>query len=204
VAGSQNLLVTADLPGVTSRIVEQHYGNGVVVPWTSGAAGDQNPIYAVMEDPNSGRIQPMDAMGQILAEEVIRVADNIDRMTSRATVQGGQNVVSVPGKQQNQYSSTADYTFIDADPLDIRLTILRVGPVVFGGVSGEVLTRIGKRFKEESPFRESIMITHCNGAVGYLPDDNAYERPGYEIIVSRVKEGAESAIVNGLLDLIEK
>lgn len=204
VGGSNNLRITADLPGVTSRLVEQHYGNGVVVPWTSGAAGDQNPIYAVLDEPNSGRIQPMDALGRILGEEVIRVAENVGRMTSRASIQGGQKVVLVPGKEQNEYSATADYRFVDTDPLEIRLSTLKVGHVVFGGVSGEVLTRIGHRFKAESPFKETMMITHCNGASGYLPDDKAYERPGYEITVTRAKAGAESAIVNGLIDLIEE
>jgi len=30
------------------------------------------------------------------------------------------------------------------------------------GVSGEVLDRIGTRLKNESPFRNSIMVTHTN------------------------------------------
>jgi len=37
--------VTGDLPGATSRYVEMHYRNKPVALWTSGAAGDQNPIY---------------------------------------------------------------------------------------------------------------------------------------------------------------
>jgi len=204
VAGSQSLLVTGDLPGATSLVVEEHYGNDVVVPWTSAAAGEQNPIYAVLDDPHGGRIDPLNVMGQILGEETIRVADNIGRMTNRVAIQGGQKVVSVSGKEQNAYSPTAEYTFVEADPLDIRLSVLRVGPVVFGCVSGEVLTRIGKRFKNESPFSNSMMITHCNGASGYIPDDKAYEKPSYEITVSRAKEGAEQAVVNGLIELIEK
>lgn len=206
VAGPENLHITADLPGATSRLVEQHYGDGVIVPWTSGAAGDQNPIYAILDDPHDGGIQlygsPMNAQAKILGEEVIRVAENMERMASNASIRGGQKVVSVPGKERNQYNPTANYTFVDADPLDIRLTMLKVGHVAFGGVSGEVLTRIGKRFKAESPFSESIMITNANGASGYLLDDKAYERPGYEFTSTRAKEGAEDAIVNGLIDLM--
>src|SRR5262245_4457227 len=39
VLGQGNLQVSSDLPGATSRVVETHYGDGVVSPWTSSAAG---------------------------------------------------------------------------------------------------------------------------------------------------------------------
>ncbi len=49
-----------------------------------------------------------------------------------------------------------------------------------------------------------MMVTHCNGSVGYLPNDEAYKDVSYEILSSRVKPGcAESAIVNGLLEMME-
>lgn len=202
VGGPGNLLLSGDLPGATSRVVENYYGSEVVVPWTSGAAGDQNPIYAVLDNPNGGGIDPLNSMGQILGEEVIRVSENIKRKTTGATIRGAQKVVNVPGKERNEFDYSSNYKFKDADPLDIRLSTLEVGHIVFGCVSGEVLTQIGKRFKSESPFSNSIMVTHCNGSSGYLPDDEAYERPGYEIAVSRAKEGAETAIIDGLIDLL--
>lgn len=204
VGGSNNLHITADLPGATSRIVEEHFGNGVVVPWTSGANGDQNPIYAMQDEPNGGRIQPLDALGKILGEEVIRVAENIDRMNESANIRGAQKVVSVPGKEQNDYSPTADYRYVDADPLKIRLTMLMVGQVAIGCISGQTMARVGKLFKAESPMSESLMINLCNGRSGYLPDKEAYERPGYEITVSRAKSGAGNAVINGLIELIEE
>jgi len=38
-------LVSGDLPGATSRYLEQHLGGDAVALWTSGAAGDQNPVF---------------------------------------------------------------------------------------------------------------------------------------------------------------
>ncbi|RYG81143.1 hypothetical protein EON77_07820, partial [bacterium] len=38
-------LVSGDIPGATSRYLEDALGDEVVALWTSGAAGDQNPIY---------------------------------------------------------------------------------------------------------------------------------------------------------------
>jgi len=53
------------------------------------------------------------------------------------------------------------------------------------------------------PLEPTIMVTHANGAIGYIPDDDAYDQVSYEITSTRLKRGcAESAIVNGLLDLM--
>lgn len=45
VFGAKNLKLTADLPGAASVRVERHYGGKTVAIFSSGAAGDQNPIY---------------------------------------------------------------------------------------------------------------------------------------------------------------
>jgi para-nitrobenzyl esterase len=37
--------VSADIPGAASRYIEESFGDAVVALWSSGAAGDQNPIY---------------------------------------------------------------------------------------------------------------------------------------------------------------
>jgi len=37
--------VSGDVPGAASRYVEESFGDRVVALWSSGAAGDQNPIY---------------------------------------------------------------------------------------------------------------------------------------------------------------
>jgi neutral ceramidase len=38
-------LISGDIPGATSRYLEEHQGGNFVALWTSGAAGDQNPVY---------------------------------------------------------------------------------------------------------------------------------------------------------------
>ena len=80
-----------------------------------------------------------------------------------------------------------------------------IDDIALAGVSGEVLTMIGQRLKKESPFNFTMMVTHANGSVGYIPNDAAYEQPSYEIKSTRFKPGcAEGAIVNGLLDMMDQ
>jgi len=43
--------LSPDFPGVASRWVEQAFDDRVVAIWTSGAAGDQNPLYLRLSEP---------------------------------------------------------------------------------------------------------------------------------------------------------
>lgn len=198
VLGQANLQISSDLPGATARFIEQHYGNKVVSPWTSGTSGDQDPIYRTGTD-----FRNVAALGQILGEEVIRVSDKI-KTSARARIRGMQSVVSCPGKRTVQAPGPGrEYKYEDADPVSIRLSLLVINDIAITGVSGEVLTNIGLRLKKESPFTRTIMVTHCNGSSGYLADDAAYDQVSYEITTTRVKRGcAEDAIVDGLLKIM--
>ena len=224
VMGPENYQITGDLAGATSRFVERHYlgedrprsdagarlrlrpeektsDEGVVALWTSGAAGDQNPItMASGED-----FTLVDALGKILGEEVVRVAGAI-RTSPEARIWGAQQVVTCPGRRVDAGSRPRlNYQFTDADPVNIRLGLMMIGNVALAGVSGEVLTVIYQHLAKESPFRNTVMVTHANGSSGYIPNDAAFDLPGYEVTTSRLKPGcAENAIVNGFLDLMKR
>jgi len=198
VLGQGNLQISSDLPGSTARFVEQHFGDKIVAPWTSGTSGDQDPIYRTGTD-----FRNVAALGRILGEEVIQVADSI-KTSPRARVRAMQSVVTCPGKRTVQAPGPGrEYKWEDADPVSIRLSLLVINDIAITGVSGEVLTNIGLRLKKESPFTRTIMVTHCNGSSGYLPDDAAYEQVSYEITTTRVKPGcAENTIIDGFLRML--
>jgi hypothetical protein len=224
IMGPENYQITGDLAGATSRFVEQHYlgndrprsdagprlrltpeeratGDGPVALWTSGAAGDQNPVsMASGED-----FTLVDGLGKMLGEAAIRAASAV-KTTPMVSIRGAQSVVTCPGRRVEPGSTPrTDYTFTDADPVDIRLGLVTINDVVLAGVSGEVFTLIGQRLQRESPSRRVVMVTHTNGSSGYIPNDAAFEPVSYEVTASRLKPGcAEGAIVNGFLQLIER
>ena len=75
--------------------------------------------------------------------------------------------------------------------------------VALTGVSGEVFTHIYQHLKKESPFNDTVMVTHANGSSGYIPSDDAFEPISYEVTTSHLKPGcAEPGIVNGLLEMM--
>ena len=222
IMGSKNYQITGDLAGAASRFVETYYlgeiesrsdsgprlrlapqervgSSGMVALWTSGAAGDQNPI--TMEPGEDFSL--VNALGQMLGEQVVRVSSGIHASMSDGRLWGIQQVVTCPGRRFDRTKQPPQAT--DADPVNIRLSLLMLNNIAVTGVSGEVFTLIHQHLDERSPFRNTIMLTHTNGSSGYIPDETAFDHLSYEITTSHLKPGcAESAIINGLVDMMNR
>jgi neutral ceramidase len=109
-----------------------------VAIWTSGAAGDQNPVsMASGED-----FTLVDALGKILGEEVVRVSSAI-KTSAQARLWGAQQVVTCPGRRvEAGPRPRTEYQFADADPVNIQLGLVIVDNVALASISGEVFTQI--------------------------------------------------------------
>jgi hypothetical protein len=80
-----------------------------------------------------------------------------------------------------------------------------IDDIAIGGCNAEIFNMIAQRFKRESPIGRSIFVSMANGSgnSGYIPNDAAFGYQTFEVLSSRCKPGyAESAIVNGILDLM--
>ena len=245
VAAGQLDLVSGDAPGTTSRYIEDSFDDRIVALWSSGAAGDQNPIYYQQtydlreirireyaergidisnsmppggqgldrSDPAVAKLmgqqkQIIVSMGQFLGEEVMHVMRGMDRMDSDLRLDGRYRTVSCPGRNRldsGRAGSPGEYE--PAGPVEIRLGLLRLGDIMIGAVNAEVFNLIAQRLKKESPYARTMMATLTNGSArsGYIPNDAAYGMYTFEVVSSRLQPGcAESAIVDGILDLIEE
>ena len=175
----------------------------MVAIWTSGAAGDQNPI----SRSNNEDFTLVDAFGKILGEVTVRVANGI-KTSPKAAIWGGQRTVSCPGRRVEPGPlPRKEYKFADSpDPVNIRLNLLMLDDIALAGISGEVLTDIALHLKQDSPFNHTIVVTHANGSSGYIPSDSLFDQLiSYENTTSRLKPGcAENAIVNGFLEMMQK
>jgi neutral ceramidase len=132
------------------------------------------------------------------------VANNIKNLSPQASVWGSQRVINCPGRRvEPGPHPRGEFKFEDAAPVDIRLSLLMLNKIALTGVSGEVLTPIYLHLERESPFRNTVMVTHANGLSGYIPNDAAYNQVSYEITTTHLKPGcAEGGIVNGLVDMM--
>jgi neutral ceramidase len=237
--------VSADAPGAASHYIEDSFDDKLVAVWSTGAAGDQNPVYFQQtydlreirikdyakrgedisnsmppggqglnkQDPQVMKLmnqqkQLILSMGQFLGEEVMHVMHGMERTQSSARLFGAQKTVSCPGRQRTD-TGRAGYpgTYKDANPVDLRLSLVMIGDVALGAVNGEVFNPISQRLKKESRLAGTMMVTLTNGMApsGYIPNDAAFGYNTFEVVSSRLKPGcAEDAIVNGILDLIDQ
>lgn len=66
------------------------------------------------------------------------------------------------------------------------------------------MTEIGMEIKELSPYKNTFIVTHCNGSNGYLCTDKAYEEGGYEPMVSKTMPGTERTILENVALLLQR
>lgn len=149
----------------------------------------------------------MMSFAQILGEEVKHTMREMRRFETNVTLNGAQKTITVPGRKLVNNEGRAGYAGVyeDADPVELRLGLIMIDDIPIGTINAEIYNKIGVRFKKASPYRRTMIATITNGfaAAGYIPDDESYGAQSFEVITSRVKQGyAETAIVNGLLDLI--
>jgi len=238
-------MVSGDAPGTASKYIEDSLDDQVVALWSSGAAGDQNPIYFQQtydlrdirikdyatrgvdisnamppggqglnkQDPTVMRLmnqqkQMIQSMGQFLGEEVLHVMRGMERMETAVAVTGRHKIVSCPGRERtNEGRAGFPGEYREAGPVDIRLGLLELGDIRIGAVNAEVFNPIAQRLKRESPYARTMMATLTNGMArsGYIPHDAGFGMYTFEVLSSRLQPGcAESAIVDGLLDLMSQ
>lgn len=195
VGGQENSLISADWPGATATYVKKHFKN-TTIGITAGASADINPIYG----PNNS-FEDMDAIGLLLGEEVVKNAENA-AVQPAGTITVARREVNVPGKEPGA-SRKAGEKIVKGPPVKIRFSILKIGSVVFAGISGELMTSIGMKIKDESPYSDTILLTHCNGSSGYLCTDAAYQEGGYEPMVSRTAPGVEKIIEDTIMGMLK-
>jgi neutral/alkaline ceramidase-like enzyme len=237
--------VSADAPGTTSKYIEDSFDDKIIALWSSGAAGDQNPIYFQQtfdlrdirikdyakrgedisnsmppggqglnkKDPTVIKLmnqqkQMIQSMGQFLGEEVMHVMREMDRTSSHVPIYGAQKTISCPGRERTNSGRAGEPgSYKDAAPVEIKVSLLKVGDIAIGGVNAEVFNLIAQRLKKESPYTHTMMATLTNGMArsGYIPNDAAYGMNTFEVLSSRLKPGcAETSIVNAILDLMSE
>lgn len=207
--------ITGDLPGAASRFVEESLGNNVVALWTSGAAGDQNPIFTSvyqtqdgsLKDSGTGGWALLDAQARRLSEEIVRVVGDTREYSDRADFEVRTAALTCPGQKPAKPGaapgpgvtkwSPARPETIDGDPVKIPLTLMRVGDIAFAGVGGELFTEIGMAVKAKSPFDRTMVVTHLPDAVGYIPSDRAYMLPSEKAASASMKPGCADVGIPG-------
>jgi hypothetical protein len=190
--GPHNYLISGDIHGLAAQFIERFLGNGILAAGFAGASGNVDPWYRVLPEfrTTNGWIPEPVLQGTMLGEEVIHTLEEMPGDDVGGSLEVSFKTLVLPGKPPDDLATTTNCA-----PTPLNLTVGRIGPVAFVGLGGEVFNEIGKAIKTASPFRHTIVITHCNGAAGYLPIRQAYLEGGYEVRSSRFAPDAADEVI---------
>ncbi len=189
--GPRNYLISGDVHGLAEQFLENYLGADVVAPGFAGASGNIDPWFRVTPDfkTNNGWMPAPVLLGTFLGEEVARVLEATKGFETNTAIKTSLKVVDLRAKARNGAEPPANPT------LPFTLTVGRVGDIAFVGLGGEVFNEIGQAIKSASPFRHTFILTHCNGAAGYVPTRPSYPEGGYEVQTSPFAPGADEVLL---------
>lgn len=205
----EKLPVSGDIAGGVSHRMEARYPSTVAL-WSSGAAGDVNPVMMnelYHPDPHTGAmvISRVGMGAQAMLETLVarhwadvrRIAEDIVCDIEEAPIRACARWAEIPARDDEKYT--------------VRLHVLRLGEVLLCGFSGELYTSYGEALKQLSPSPHTLLINHdgCLGArSGYIIDDETLRRdtsgnlPGMRH--NRIPEGQlRAALEAAFLDACE-
>jgi neutral ceramidase len=196
--GPANLRISGDVHGLAARFVEAHLGGRVVAPEFAGASGDIDPWFRVLPrfKTEGGWLPEPELLGAWLGEEVVTVARRVEAGADAGPVRVAGKTLELPAKSGDDDGPATSPT------RPFHVSVGRVGDVAFVGLGGEVFNQIGRAIKAGSPFAATVVMTHCNGAAGYLPTRDSYPAGGYEVQSSGFGPDAADLLVKEVLALL--
>ena len=209
--GGRNLKISGDVLGLAEQFVEKilgkprplgkGLGKGAIAPAFAGASGNIDPWFRVLPSFNTepGWVPEPVLLGTLLGEEVVHVFRDIKKVSAGGEINTSFTTLELPGKPRDEAGAKKD----DPSP-SLNITAARVGDVAFVGIGCEVLTEIGMAIKAAAPYKHTFVITHCNGAAGYLTPEHLYLEGGYEIRSSPFGPRAAALVVKEAVRMLHK
>ncbi|PVH67610.1 hypothetical protein DL98DRAFT_523226 [Cadophora sp. DSE1049] len=153
------------------------------------------------------------ALGIMVAEEVIRVMSETNEWQDSPTIWAKQQNVTCPGRKRldnsivNRAGRPGNYTTVGVAPVQIRTGALGIGDIVLVTVGAEIYTKIGWKIKSLTPMNKTMLVTMSNGkaASGYIADTESYSTHlTFEILGSNLVPGscAEDGISGNISALV--
>lgn len=182
--------VSGDFIGELCRLLEAKFDGSTAV-WSSGAAGDVNPILLneiIYPDPKTGRAvethmgEGIKSVMHMLSArhfaDVMKAVRKISCSTDTLAIAGTVDWVFTPGRNvvTREDGSSEIAVGEGVDPYEIRLHLLQLNDIALLGFSGELYSSLGRQLQEISPVKNTLLINHDASLMarsGYIFDDEA-------------------------------
>lgn len=192
--GQENFEISGDWPGISAQMMKDKLGDDVTIMVTAGASGDVAPIYGPHK-----YFREVNAVAFGIADVALELVDKCIT-TELSELKSATISKTYPGKKD--WESSFPQESIPGKDIKINYSAFRMGNIVMAGISGELFTEIGMNVKMRTTTSTTI-LTHCNGASGYIVTDASYVEGGYEPMVTNLMPGHEADYENTLVELIK-
>lgn len=192
--GKGEMGISGDIAGRVSQFMEARFPGSVAV-WSSGAAGNVNPIIAnelFYASPVDGRRErnlfpdskSLEEVLRMLSarhfEDILRAARSIRSMSGKAEIAGAVEWSETPklevdDSQRGVWKVLGD----SAAPYRIRMHLVRIGTLAMLGIGGELYDSFGRALKANAPLRDTVVLNHEASLLedaGYIMDDETIAR----------------------------
>lgn len=167
---------SGNFSGIACRFVEEYYGGGAAVLWTSGAAGDQNPVMGhglLLQNPDGSVSQPqipdgmeylqMEYIGRMHGTDIVRQIDRTKCSDDQIKICRLKREVIFPGKRGCQPDPEK--------PVWMQMEVLKLGDVAIIAAGAELYSEIGMEMKKVSPCSQTVVVTDIDcRQLCYIPD----------------------------------
>ncbi len=224
------LQISADVPGVVTRLLADFKGPEMVTLWSAGCCGDINHIDVRWAEPQKG-FENAARMGTILTAEVLRAWPQLARVAPGA-LRVRSEMVELDGppitdedlarakdvvarrrdpnaKQPTFMEQVQAYKALDVaarggKPDRVEVQVVALGnDIAWVSLPGEIFVELGLAIKQDSPFPHTIIAELANGSIGYVPSRRAYPQGAYEVVSARCAEGSGERLVTTAVKLLK-
>ena len=179
-----NSVISSDIGGNTARYLELH-NEGAVAIWSSGAAGDVNPIISnelSYPDPMTGERKEVSAKGNeypLMILEFLTAQHLAEVMNVIKSIKCNEMDISIKSRIDwlTTQGSKADLLMGD-EQYRIRIQTIKMGHICMSGFSGELFSSYARKLRPQSPYDATIFINHNASLLvdsGYIFDEEAFD-----------------------------
>jgi hypothetical protein len=220
--------ISADYPGVLSRLLADCKGAEMVTVFANGCCGNLNHRDVHWADPQKG---PHEArrIGTVLAGAVcktypllrpvkgggLKVRSQTVQLPlapiTREDVARAKEVVQrvrdpkTPFLEKVKAYQVLDVAARRGRPLEVEVQVIALGDrVAWVSLPGEIFVELGLAIKKASPFPYTLIAELANGSIGYIPDRPAYAQGNYEVVSARCAAGSGEVLVEAAVGLLKE
>ncbi|MES1227121.1 MAG: hypothetical protein ABUL72_00535, partial [Armatimonadota bacterium] len=172
--GPENLTYSGDWPGIFSLLTR--------VAFFPSAIGDASPVTSHVGEPGATDI-------------ALALAGSLKSVPSTIIGPGELRLITEPiqlAKPTPHPGFAKEYKVPDAlaqvlvdkfAPTEGEVSVLSLGHFAIIGVSGEPTGDVGRRIQDaarKAGYWDSLVMSHCNGWIGYVLEPKDYDKGGYE------------------------